>query len=96
MTERERTTQWVHTWQQAGKALKNIKIQELRAYDYTKNLPIIDDMLQWAYEHRTTRLTSGLIEQQRWFLKMREQQDRRSQAPQEQVTGRKGAGGRHT
>jgi hypothetical protein len=30
-------------------------------------------MLQWAYEHRTPRLTSGLVEQQHWFSKMREE-----------------------
>lgn len=72
-TEKEMTRHWVHTWQQAGEALKDIKRQELQNFDYHKNLPLIDVMLQWAYEHRTPRLTSGLVEQQRWFMKMREQ-----------------------
>jgi len=71
-TEKELTRRWVQTWQQAGDALKAIKCQELRNYDYAKNLPVIDAMLQWAYEHRATRLTSGLVEQQYWFMKMRE------------------------
>ncbi len=66
------TQRWIRTWQRAGAALKEIKRQELQSYDYAKNLPILDDMLQWAYKHRTTRLTSGLVEQQRWFMKMRE------------------------
>lgn len=71
-TDNDVVTRWVRTWQQAGAALQQIKRQELQSYDYVKNLSIIDDMLQWAYEHRTPRLTSGLVEQQRWFMKMRE------------------------
>jgi hypothetical protein len=74
MNEKQQLRAWVQTWQQAEKALKDIKQQELRHYDYEKNWPLIDSMLQWAYEHRTERLTSGLIEQQRWFMKLREQQ----------------------
>ena len=58
-TEKERVKHWAHTWQKAGEALEEIKRQELRNYDYNKNLPIIDDMLQWACEHR---FTGGTIE----------------------------------
>ena len=71
---------WVKTWKAAGDALKKIKRQELLQYDYVKNLPIIEDMLQWAYLHRTPRLTSGLVEQQRWFMKLREQQETKNAA----------------
>ena len=35
-------------------------------------LILIDDMLQWAHEHRTERLTSGLVDQQRIFKKIAE------------------------
>lgn len=76
-TDTDMTARWVRTWQQAGPALQQVKRQELQSYDYAKNLAIIDDMLQWAYEHRTPRLTSGLVEQQYWFMKMREQQGTR-------------------
>lgn len=75
ISEKERVKHWVHTWQKAGEALEEIKRQELRNYDYNKNLPLIDDMLQWACEHRAPRLTSGLVEQQRWFMKLQEQQN---------------------
>lgn len=71
--QKQQMAAWVKTWKAAGEALKDIKRQELQQYDYAKNLPILEDMLQWAYEHRTLRLTSGLVEQQRWFSKMREQ-----------------------
>jgi hypothetical protein len=74
--EQEQIQRWVDTWQQAGEALKKIKRQELQQYDYIKNRPLIDRMLQWAYEHRTERLTSGLVEQQQWFMKLRAQQQK--------------------
>jgi len=31
-------------------------------------------MLQWAFDNRTIRMTSGLIEQQKFFMKMRKKQ----------------------
>jgi hypothetical protein len=63
---------WVDTWKKAGKELKKIKQQELESYDYSKHQELIDNMLRFACEHRKTRLTSGLVEQQKWFMKMRE------------------------
>jgi hypothetical protein len=75
MDKEEELKAWVQTWQQAGKALKEIKWRELRHYDYEKHLSLVDSMLQWAYEHREERLTSGLVEQQRWFMKLREESE---------------------
>jgi hypothetical protein len=66
---------WVTTWRRAGLTLHKIKRQELRAYDYEKNRPIVDEMLQWAVDHGKVRLTSGLVEQQRLFMKMRGKED---------------------
>jgi hypothetical protein len=37
-------------------------------------------MLQWAYEHRTERASSGLVEQQRWFMKWHARQQAREDA----------------
>lgn len=74
MTESERKTikKWIDVWQETGKALQELKIQELRADDYyEKNKRLLNEMLQYAYEHRTVRLTSGLVEQQRYFMKLR-------------------------
>ncbi|MBD3307699.1 hypothetical protein GF339_14780 [candidate division KSB3 bacterium] len=72
MTNHDQLRRWVQTWQQAGEALHAIKRQELQQYEYETHLPQIEAMLQWAYEHRTPRLTSGLVEQQRWFMQWRE------------------------
>jgi len=68
----KQTKKWVKTWQRAGAALDEIKRRELRAYDYDKNRKIIDEMLQWAQDHRKIRLTSGLVEQQRLFMKIKD------------------------
>ncbi len=76
LSEKDKMKQWVQTWQQADEALTRIRIQELRRYDYQQHWQIVDSMLQWAFEHRTERLTSGLVEQQYWFMKLREQQQK--------------------
>jgi hypothetical protein len=75
MSPDEQMYHWVQQWKQAGAALKQIEVQELRAYNYKQHWAIVDDMLEWAYEHRTPRLTSGLVEQQRWFMKLHLKQE---------------------
>ena len=67
----ENAQQWIESWKRASVALKAIKRRELRNYDYARNQAIVDGMLQWAFEHRQVRLDSGLVEQQRLFMKMK-------------------------
>ena len=67
----ENAQHWIESWKRASVALKAVKRRELRTYDYAKNQAIVDGMLQWAFEHRKVRLTSGLVEQQRLFMKMK-------------------------
>ncbi len=67
----KQTEKWVKTWKRAGIVLDEIKRRELQGYDYNKNRKIVDEMLQWAHRHRKTRLTSGLVEQQRLFKKIK-------------------------
>lgn len=67
---------WIETWKKAGEALKEIKRHELETFDYAKHQELIDNMLQFACENRKPRFTSGLVEQQRWFMKMREKLDK--------------------
>lgn len=75
LRDSEKTKTWVETWKQAGASLEAIRRKELRAYDYDKNQAIIDGMLQWACEHQQIRLSSGLVEQQRLFMKIRKPQE---------------------
>ena len=62
---------WVKTRRCADAALDEIKRRELRAYDYNKNRKIIDEMVQWAQDHRKIRLTSYLVEQQRLCMEIK-------------------------
>ena len=70
--EKNRILKWIAVWKKAGIALIDIKKNELKHYNYNKNEPLIDEMLQWACDHRNTRVTSGLVEQQKIFRKLRD------------------------
>lgn len=62
MTESDRKTikKWIDVWKEASSALQEIKINELRSEDYyQKNKQILNEMLQYAFEHRTVRLSSN-------------------------------------
>lgn len=68
---------WVKTWEQAESALKSVKIGELSANDYyLQNRMLLNEMLQYAFEHREIRLSSGLVEQQKLFKKFHQQMDK--------------------
>lgn len=67
----ENAQQWIESWKRASVALKAVKRHELRTYDYAKNQVVVDGILQWAFENRELRLSSGLVEQQRLFMQMK-------------------------
>jgi len=71
ISPQENAQLWIENWKGASVALKAVKRRELRTYDHAKNQSIVDGMLQWAFEHRELRLNSGLVEQQRLFMKMK-------------------------
>ena len=61
---------WIFCWEQASISLQEEKLKELRSYDYyQKNQFLLNEMLKYAFEHRTVRFSSGLIEQQQIFMK---------------------------
>ena len=74
MTDKEKKMmkKWVETWKRAGPILEEIRKEELSNFDYRKNKHIIDEMLQWTIDHAEPRMSSGLVEQQRWFMKLKE------------------------
>ncbi len=75
-SKRKEIEKWIQTWEQAGFALDSVKLNELRASDYyRRNQGLLNGMLQYAFEHRQLRLTSGLIEQQKIFMKLKQQMD---------------------
>lgn len=70
-SEKKNVKRWIDSWQKAETALKNVKRQELRSFDYKKNFHTIDGMLQWAFDNRKIRLNSGLVAQQEIFSRIR-------------------------
>ena len=52
-------------WRRIGPLLEEIRRKELAAYDHEKKWHIIDGLLEMAFQHRTKRTTSGLVELQR-------------------------------
>ena len=71
MDTQQQKIKWVRTWQTAALSLKTIKKNELQASGYyRKNQKLLDEMLEYACDHRKDRLMSGLVEQQRIFRKM--------------------------
>jgi len=71
MVDKQKIKKWVENWRSASIALEQIKYNEMRSFDYSQNLPFIEDMLQWAYDHSRLRSYSGMVEQQRVFAKIK-------------------------
>ena len=70
-SKRKKIEKWIETWEKAGLALDRVKLNELRACDhYSQNIVLLNEMLQYTFEHREIRLSSCLVEQQKLFMKL--------------------------
>jgi len=67
------TRRWVETWLKAGPKLEKIRRDALRAFRYEEHVDEIDELLQVACRFARPRLTSGLVEQQRLFQRLRKE-----------------------
>ena len=61
---------WVKTWQQAGPRLERVRREELRRLDPQRAIALLCGEADYTVPPRAPRPTSGLVEQQRWFMKM--------------------------
>ena len=61
---------WVKTWQQAGPQLERVRREELRRLDPQRAIALLCGEADYTVPPRAPRPTSGLVEQQRWFMKM--------------------------
>ena len=61
---------WVETWRRAGKELEQIRRREIEATDTRE---AIRQLFGFAVSFRNfpAQSTSGLVEQQAWFAKLR-------------------------
>ena len=67
--------QWVDNWQKVGSILEQRENESLRSPDYQEGLKNLTPMFHWVCAHAEPRETSGLVEQQRFFAKIRKQME---------------------
>ena len=69
--KRDELKAWVQAWKHAGPALQAVKKAELRALSTAAALAQLADHYDYALRTATPTITSGLVEQQRVFMKLR-------------------------
>jgi hypothetical protein len=62
---------WVKAWRDAGPLLEKIRRDELRQRDGNAALEMLFGLADYTVAPRAPKPTSGLIEQQYWFMKAR-------------------------
>lgn len=62
---------WVKTWQDAGPRLEAIRRRELRALNAYDAISLLCGPADYTVPPRAPKATSGLVEQQRLFARMR-------------------------
>jgi len=67
----ERLRQWVETWQRAGRELEEIRRREIEEMDTREAIRQIFGSAEFFFRHLEAPTTSGLVEQQAWFAKLR-------------------------
>ena len=60
---------WVQTWQLAGADLERIHRNELRELDTYRAIELLCGPADYTCPTRAPKPFSGLVEQQRWFMK---------------------------
>jgi hypothetical protein len=69
--DRELMRQWVETWKQAGRELDEIRKREIASTDTREAIRQLFGSSEAMFSHLPPRPTSGLVEQQAWFAKLR-------------------------
>ena len=73
MTEAELalTQHWVDTWAKAAPELQKVRDADIRAADTSAMIECTNLLFRDAVKNFPPKPTSGLIEQQHWFMKLR-------------------------
>jgi hypothetical protein len=72
-TEREALRAHVARWESAAPLLQQVRDADIRAADTISMVACSNLLFRDALKHSPPRMDSGLVEQQRWFKKMRTQ-----------------------
>jgi len=60
---------WVQAWSEAGPELERLRREELRRLDPQRAIALLCGPADYRVPPRDARPTSGLVEQQKWFMK---------------------------
>jgi len=71
MDQDETIGRWVRTWKDAGPELEAIRLREIRETDNLKVLAMLEGAFNHALRTMPPRPSSGLVEMQRWFARLR-------------------------
>lgn len=71
MDEREMVLLWVETWKRAGPELEAIRRREIAEADTAHDLWLLEGAFNDAVRNSPMRPSSGLVEMQRYFAKLR-------------------------
>ena len=67
MNNRENAKRWVEQWKAAAPLLEEQRERDIRASDTVRDLPIFDDVLDYALAQFPSSDSAGMIEMQRHF-----------------------------
>ncbi|MBI4801748.1 MAG: hypothetical protein HY796_04400 [Elusimicrobia bacterium] len=63
--------QWVARWKKAGPELERIRREESVHADLRQTIELLEDAFQSAIRHFPSGPASGLVDQQRWYKRLR-------------------------
>jgi hypothetical protein len=69
--EKERVRQWIRNWEAAAPVLEELRAEQIRNSDTATAIEQLSDAFESARLHWTPPVTSGLVEQQRLFARLR-------------------------
>ena len=69
--EKERVRQWVRNWEAVAPLLEELRAEAIRNSDTAAAIEQLSDAFESARRHWSPPATSGLVEQQRWFARLR-------------------------
>ena len=71
MTETEKIRRWVQTWKETGPELDKIRLREISEEDNLLSLRLLARAFNHATRTQPPNGSSGLVEMQRYFAKLR-------------------------
>lgn len=69
--EEQRVRRWIRNWEEAAPVLERLRNEAIRNSDTAAAIEQLSDAFESARLHYPPPPTSGLVEQQRWFARLR-------------------------